>query len=74
MVAQECRKLSNGTEWDLLCINGMQRDAVGQRQSPVSYLCTVFRESGKQRKLLYITARNGKQRKSAIPPYRIFAP
>ena len=43
MVAQECRKLSNGTEWDLLCINGMQRDAVGQRQSPISYLCTVKR-------------------------------
>ena len=33
----------NGTEWDLLCINGMQRDAVGQRQSPLSYLCAVKR-------------------------------
>ena len=34
----------SGTEWDLLCINGTQRDAMGQRQSPLSYFCTVFRE------------------------------
>ena len=65
MVAQECRKLSNGTEWDLLCINGMQRDAVGQRQSPISYLCTVKRLE---------VGIIGKQWETANPRYRIFAP
>ena len=58
MVAQECQIVPDSAR-------------MGQRQSPVSYLCTVFRE--KQWKSLYIIARNGKKRKSMIPLYRIFA-